>query len=94
MVGGVFRIRGGVRARGGVRCRAGWRPGCDYVFGKKTSAQSQFGVIGFGHTFWAAAPKGTKSCRTQGESVRPSIRSSVLLSAFLLSRKPCYSNSH
>ena len=22
--------------------------------------------------FWAAAPKGTKSCRTQGESVRPS----------------------
>ena len=23
--------------------------------------------------FWAAAPKGTKSCRTQGESVRPSV---------------------
>ena len=27
--------------------------------------------------FWAAAPKGTKSCRTQGESVRPSVRTSV-----------------
>ena len=29
--------------------------------------------------FWAAAPKGTKSCRTQGEflSVRPFVRSSV-----------------
>ena len=27
--------------------------------------------------FWAADPKGTKSCRTQGESVRPSIRLSV-----------------
>ena len=23
--------------------------------------------------FWAAAPKGTKSCRTQGESVHPSV---------------------
>ena len=27
--------------------------------------------------FWAAAPKGTKSCRTQGESVRPFIHPSV-----------------
>ena len=30
--------------------------------------------------FWAAAPKGTKSCRTQGDfrsSVCPSVRSSV-----------------
>ena len=27
--------------------------------------------------FWAAAPKGTKSCRTQGESVCPSIRPSI-----------------
>ena len=39
MVGGEFRVRGGVRARGGVRGRAGMRSGCDYVFGKKTSAQ-------------------------------------------------------
>ena len=28
-------------------------------------------------SFWAAAPKGTKSCRTQGESVRPYVRPSV-----------------
>ena len=27
--------------------------------------------------FWAAAPKGTKSCRTQGEFVHPSVRPSV-----------------
>ena len=26
--------------------------------------------------FWAAAPKGTMSCRTQGESLRPSVRPS------------------
>ena len=44
-------------------------------------------------TFWAAAPKGMKSCRTQGESVCPSICLSVLLSAFL-SRMPWYLNSH
>ena len=30
--------------------------------------------------FWAAAPKGTKPCRTQGESVRPSVRPSSRLS--------------
>ena len=46
-----------------------------------------------GAFFWAAAPKGTKSCRTRGESVRLSIRPSIL-SAFLLSRMPCYSNFH
>ena len=50
MVGGEFRVRGGVRARGGVRGRVGMMVGCYYVFGKKTSAQRQFGVtcIGFG----------------------------------------------
>ena len=33
--------------------------------------------LGLEAGFWAAAPKGTKSCRTQGESVRPSVRTSV-----------------
>ena len=35
----------------------------------------------FFFSFWAAAPKGTKSCRTQGESVRLYVRTSV--------RPPC-----
>ena len=34
-------------------------------------------LVGPHFTFWAAAPKGTKSCRTQGKSVRPSVRPSV-----------------
>ena len=39
-----------------------------FVISEENGTQAQF----FG--FWAAAPKGTKSCRTQGESVRPSVR--------------------
>ena len=36
-----------------------------------------FPLLSISVTFWAAAPKGTKSCRTQGESVRPSVRPSA-----------------
>ena len=35
MVGGEFRVRGGVRAGVGLGVGKGWRSGCDYVFGKK-----------------------------------------------------------
>ena len=38
--------------------------------------------------FWAAAPRGTKSCRTQEESVRPSVRPSVCPSFYLPSFCP------
>ena len=31
-------------------------------------------MVAFYFGFWAADPKGTKSCRTQGESVRTSVR--------------------
>ena len=46
-------------------CTVGWLVGCS---------------VSLSLTFWAAAPKGTKSCRTQGDfrsSVRPFVRSSV-----------------
>ena len=45
--------------------------------------KSRSGKTGILDTFWAAAPKGTKSCRTQGDfclSVCPLVRSLVRLS--------------
>ena len=38
--------------------------------------------------FWAADPKGTMSCRTQGESVHPYLHTYVYPSPPLVSKRP------
>ena len=50
-----------------VACTQLYSPFCPSV--RPSVCRSNF-------TFWAAAPKGTKSCRTQGEFLRPSVRPS------------------